>query len=59
LANNDGWTIAHVFSQYNYLPPNFNQWNLTDNNGYTVAHIAYMYNRLPSNFDRWDLIKKD
>jgi hypothetical protein len=59
LANNDGWTVAHVAAQCNHLPPDFNQWNLTDNNGYTVAQIAYMYNRLPSNFDRWDLIKKD
>jgi hypothetical protein len=41
-----------------HLPPDFNQWDLTDKDGYTVAQTAYEYNRLPPNFDKWDLIKK-
>jgi thioester reductase-like protein len=56
LANDYGDTIAHIAAKYNHLPPDFDQWELTNKEGKTVVRIAYVYKHLPSNFDRWDLI---
>jgi len=58
LADNRGWTVAHVAARNGHLPVDFNQWDLAEKNGYTVAHIAAEYGYLPTNFDQWDLADK-
>ena len=37
------------------LPPDFDQWGLTDDWGISVAHVAAKHGHLPPEFDQWDL----
>jgi hypothetical protein len=48
-----------VGAKFDYLPSDFNRWELADKYGLTVAQLAYNNGHLPPSFDRWDLIKKD
>jgi hypothetical protein len=60
LANDVGWTVAHVGALHGNLPvlepDGFNQWSLADNKGWTVAHEAARYGGLPADFDQWALV---
>lgn len=37
------------------LPPDFDQWGISDDAGLTVAHVAASHGHLPPDFDRWTL----
>lgn len=55
LADNDGWSVAHVAAGKNTPPPDFNQWGVVDKNGWAVAHQAAVWGNLPHDFNQWDL----
>ena len=42
-------------AQEGTLPPDFDQWGLSDEAGRTVAHVAASEGHLPPDFDQWDL----
>jgi hypothetical protein len=52
-----GRTIAHVAATFGFLPPGFNQWDLTNQLGDTVAHTAARNGNLPPSpyFNQWGL----
>jgi hypothetical protein len=60
LANEYGWTVAHVAAQWGYLPvlgpETFSRWDLADGYGSTVAHEVARIGTLPENFSQWGLV---
>ena len=50
---------ALISVRYDYLPNNFNQWNLSDRDGWTVAHVAALLGHLPPSFNQWNLADKN
>ena len=59
LADEDGWTVAHVAAGWRHLPKDFNQWELADKDGWTVAHEVAAHGYLPNDFQLWDLTDKE
>lgn len=55
IRNSIGYTVAHFAAQGDFLPDDFDQWDLADPEGWTVAHEAVSHGTLPRNFNRWDL----
>jgi hypothetical protein len=59
LADDRGWTVAHVAAKHGLLPANFDQWDMAiteqRHRSRTVAHIAAENGTLPDGFDRWEL----
>ncbi len=60
LADENGWTVAHIAAVTNHLPEDFSLWSLASNTGWTVAHTAAAYGYLPKDFhlthpDIWKL----
>jgi hypothetical protein len=57
LADESGWTIAHVAARMGLLPQTFNDWTLATSCDDTVAH-EYLRSRRqwPKNFHRLDLV---
>lgn len=51
----DSWEILCEILQEEYLPANFNNWDLADDHGVTIAHIAAANDKLPDDFDEWGL----
>ena len=49
--------IRKIFSQARRgtLPPDFDNWSLTDDLGRCVAHVAATFGHLPPDFDQWDI----
>ena len=37
------------------LPPEFDQWDLSNESGWSVAHVAASEDHLPTDFDRWGI----
>lgn len=58
LADEDGWTVAHVLAAKRVFPVDFPCWSVSDNIGFTVAHQAAQYKKLPKDFDQWELADK-
>lgn len=40
LADEDGWTVAHILASKKMLPKDFSNFTLADNAGWTVAHVV-------------------
>lgn len=40
MADEDGWTVAHILASKCALPADFNDFALADNTGWTVAHVV-------------------
>ncbi len=55
VADEDGWTIAHILASKRVFPKDFPCWGASDDNGTTVAHQAAYYKKLPTDFDQWEL----
>ncbi len=56
LADENGWTVAHVYAGKKRLPTSFDQYALTDITGCSVAHQAAAYGNLPINFVDWRMV---
>ena len=59
VADEDGWTVAHVLAATRVFPVDFPYWDLRDNKGYTVAHQAAFHKKLPEGFNMWLLVDED
>lgn len=55
VADEDGWTIAHILASRRVFPKDFPCWGASDDQGTTVAHQAAYYKKLPDDFDQWEL----
>ncbi len=55
VADEDGWTIAHILASKRVFPKDFPCWGASDDHGTTVAHQAAYYKKLPIDFDQWGL----
>lgn len=59
VADEAGWTVAHVLAATRVFPVDFPYWDLRDNKGYTVAHQAAFHKKLPEGFNMWLLVDED
>ena len=50
LADEYGWTVAHVAVHSDCLSKDFEDWSLSANTGWTVAHSAAFMGKLPKGF---------
>ena len=56
VADEDGWTIAHVLAANQVFPVDFEHWEVKDHKGFSVAHQAAFYKKLPSGFGKWLIV---
>jgi hypothetical protein len=59
IADEVGWSVAHVAAEHGHLPSDFDQWDLATKRGWTVAHVAAQHKHLLSDFDQWTLVDED
>lgn len=65
-ADFDGWRkvvqgkqVAFLAAEWDLLPPEFSDWDISDEKGSTVAHAVAARRPMPADFDQWDLADKD
>ena len=55
IADEFGYTAAHVAASYGKLLPCFDKWDWETATGWSVAHEAARSGTLPSDFTSWDI----
>ena len=56
VADEDGWTIAHILAANQVFPADFEHWEVKDHKGFSVAHQAAFHKKLPDGFSKWLIV---